>query len=247
MVYSMIGIDGQIDFGFGITAEAYFKAAECLEKNKNGIEVVQLKEMPINFLYRHSIELALKSLIIIFHKKLKINYGEEPFDSHSPKIMVNDKIKKLYGEHKIAVLYGYWLNNLLLPNIIWLRNNAKHGEWEENKEISELIPLIETYDNKSSFFRYPVTQNTKFDLEKFEMQPMDMEKLVEIFNGNADMDKKESSNKVIMAFKNDNGEIIKAYSNENSSLDPLIEALKKIAYYFYCIHIMTRITLCRMS
>ncbi len=50
--------------------------------------------------------------------------------------------------------------------------------------------------------------------------------------------------KIILAIKNENDEIVKAYEKQKELLTELSDSLKKVAYYFYCIHTMTRITLC---
>lgn len=78
MQYTLTGIDTHLDFGFGITGESYYNNADFLFQNKEKVQAFQLAEMPVNFVYRHSIELFLKSLIIIFHKKLELPYDIEP-------------------------------------------------------------------------------------------------------------------------------------------------------------------------
>lgn len=66
MEYWLTSPGDHLDFGFGITAETYYNSAKYMDEGRHKIQAFQLIEMPINFLYRHSIELALKSLIIIF-------------------------------------------------------------------------------------------------------------------------------------------------------------------------------------
>ena len=60
MMYQLTGANAHLDFGFGITGESYYESAKYLDENKHAIGVFQLVEMPINFCYRHSIELFLK-------------------------------------------------------------------------------------------------------------------------------------------------------------------------------------------
>jgi hypothetical protein len=73
MKYLLTGIQLHPDKGFGITADSYYKSAEHLMTNHfEFYDSTQQAEMPQNFLFRHSIELYLKSLIIIFHRELKI-------------------------------------------------------------------------------------------------------------------------------------------------------------------------------
>lgn len=177
MQYLLTGIDTHLDFGFGITGDAYFESAEYLFKNKNKLKSISQNEMPIDFLYRHSIELFLKSLIIIFHKQLKLPYGTEPFDSDSPKILTDGKWKNLYTCHWVDELYNYWLNELLLKYKNEVEELAPNGEWKECIEITNYFSLIASYDRDSAFFRYPITKNTSLDPQKHTIQRLDKEEI----------------------------------------------------------------------
>ena len=147
MNYLMTGIELHPDKGFGITADSYYKSAEHLMINHfEHYDITQQAEMPQNFLYRHSIELYLKSLIIIFHRKLKLDYGTVAFNSDEPEIFTDRQWRKLYTCHFIDKLYDYWLNKLLIPNIELLNEVAPKGDWTEAKEITDLFPIISRYD-----------------------------------------------------------------------------------------------------
>lgn len=134
---------------------------------------------------------------------------------------------------------------MLLKNITRLESLANKGDWKEYEDITKAIPIIAKYDKQSSFFRYPVTENPNLDLEKFTMKEVDIETLRKIFEQQESMKEKESGGNVILAIKNDNNEIIKAYRQQKELLTELSDSLKKVAHYFYCIHIMTRIELCK--
>lgn len=243
-MYQLLGIDEQIDFGFGITAEAYYEAAECLGKHDVDLKSFQLKALPSNFLYRHSIELALKSLIIIFHKKLKLVYGDESYQSQKPKIQVNAKWIPLYNCHFIDVLYEYWLKGLLLPHIEQLKSLGKDGCWEENAEISRAISLIVEYDRQSSFFRYPVGENDKHELKKYEMQlVVDIGELFKNLNEKASA---TNPKKFVMALKDSKGEIVRAYVKTENPLEDIGKVLREVASYFNTVHFMSRFALCKM-
>lgn len=245
MEYWLTSLGDHLDFGFGITAETYYNSAKYMDEGRHKIQAFQLIEMPINFLYRHSIELALKSLIIIFHKKLSIPYENDSCESTKPKILSQGKWRPLYSCHWIDELYRYWKDELLLKNITRLESLANKGDWKEYEDITKAIPIIAKYDKQSSFFRYPVTENPNLDLEKFTMKEVDIETLRKIFEQQESMKEKESGGNVILAIKNDNDEIIKAYRQQKELLTELSDSLKKVAHYFYCIHIMTRIELCK--
>ena len=244
MQYSLTGIDTHLDFGFGITGESYYHSAEFLFDNKEQIKTFQQVEMPMTFLYRHSIELFLKSLIVIFHKRLKLPYDTESFDSNNPKILTGGKWKDLYTCHWIDELYSYWLNELLLKHKTELEQIAPKGEWQEETKISNFFPLIAGYDRDSSFFRYPITKNSTLDTKKYTMQHIDTEKLQEIFTNNPDTRKEKKGARVFMLLKNDQEEIVDGFEKAENVLTNVIQALKEVSHYFYCIHIITRVTLC---
>ncbi|MDL2330650.1 hypothetical protein LJC62_01375 [Odoribacter sp. OttesenSCG-928-A06] len=244
MQYLLTGIDTHLDYGFGVTGDSYYNSAEYLFENKENIKAISQVEMPMNFLYRHSIELFLKSLIIIFHKRLKLPYGTEPYDSNSPKILTGGNWKDLYTCHWIDELYNYWLNELLLKNKAKLDELATNGDWQEYKEITDFFPFIAGYDRDSSFFRYPVTKNSSLDPKKFTMQRLDPEKLQKLFTDNPDNREKKKGARVFMLLKNDNDEIVDGFEKNTNILTDITHALKEVSHYFYCIHIMTRVTLC---
>lgn len=241
------GLNDHLDYGFGVTAETYYNSAKYLDDNKDSIQASQVVEMPINFLYRHSIELALKSLIIIFHKRFDIKYDNDLSDSCKPKIFTGGQWKLLYRCHWIDELYKYWKDYLLIPYQETLKQISQRGDWRECEDVSKAIPIISKYDRNSSFFRYPVTENADFDLEKFTMQSVDIKKLHEILQ---EKDSEEISNskkagEFIMALKNEQDEIFKAYVLQEDLLTELSDSLRRVAYHFYCTHVKTRIELCQ--
>jgi hypothetical protein len=243
-MYQFLPPNEHLDFGFRITSETYYNSALLLNSQKKNIQAFQLVEMPISFLYRHAIELALKSLIIIFHKKLEIPYDKEPFDSISPKIFSQGKWRPLYSCHWIDELYKYWKDELLLKNLDKIKQLAPKGDWSEYSEITKAIPIISHYDRKSSFFRYPVTENEALDLEKFTMKEIDVDNLFELLNSEKKPQTKKTGATVVFGIKDQNDNIVKAYKKQDELLTELTESLIKVAEYFNGIHIMTRMTLC---
>lgn len=244
MQYLLTGIETHLDFGFGITGESYYHSAEYLLDNKKNIKAISQVEMPIDFLYRHSIELFLKSLIITFHKQLELPYGTEPYESTSPKILTGGNWRDLYTCHWVDELYNYWLNELLLKHKVRLEELAPKGDWQEYKEITDFFPLIAGYDRDSSFFRYPVTKNTSLDSKKFTMKRLDSNKLQNIFANNTDDRKNKDGARIFMLLKDDKDEIVDGFERNTNILTDITQALREVSYYFYCIHIMTRMTLC---
>ncbi|MGA0558306.1 hypothetical protein ACO2Q8_16725 [Larkinella sp. VNQ87] len=246
MNYLFTAIEMHPDKGFGITAESYFRSAEHLRENKfEHYEITQQAEMPQNFLYRHSIELYLKSLIIIFHKELQINYPNESFESDTPEILIDGKLKKLYTIHYIDKLYEYWLNFLLLPNIEILNEIASKGDWREVEEISILFPVISKYDQDSSYFRYPITKNSPLDNEKYTMQKFKSSSIDDFVKEVQEQKTINNKPTFTLLIVDGNNNITDGYKHIRNTLVEVRDALQKVAHYFYCIHTMTRITLCK--
>ncbi|HBS88055.1 MAG: hypothetical protein A2W91_09925 [Bacteroidetes bacterium GWF2_38_335] len=244
MNYLFTGIELQIDKGFGITADAYFKSAEHLLNNHfENYDSTQQAEMPQNYLYRHSIELYLKSLIIIFHRKLKLDFGTVLYDSEDPEVCIEGKWIKLYKCHFIDKLYGYWLNDLLLNKIELLKEIAPKGEWHETERITELFSLISKYDQDSSFFRYPITKNNSLDHKKYTMQKFKATNMKDYIK-NIQKQNIPKKGTITMLLVDENDNIVDAFKQNKNVLSDVRDALKEIAFYFHCIHIMTRKTLC---
>lgn len=247
MMYLMSGIESHPDFGFGITGESYYKSAEFLyETHYEHYESTQQREAPQNYLYRHSIELFLKSLIIIFHKKLQINYNRDSYRSSRPKILIGGNWRNLYSCHWIDSLYDYWLRELLLPNINKLNQIAPQGDWREVNEISDLFPIICKYDRDSSYFRYPVTGDASLDQHKFTMKRFEADTLENLMENLRSEDEEERGNWGNSIFVNvdEDGNITYAFREDKKPLNSVTDALKKVAHYLSCIHIMSRVTLC---
>ncbi len=245
MQYLLTGIETHPDFGFGITAEAYRASAKFLSDHRAQIQSFQQAEMPINFLYRHSIELFIKSLIIIMHKALEIPYGEKSFNSDKPMILINEQWIDLFSCHWIDQLSAYWLNHLLIKNIDLLSRIAPDGEWREEKTITSLFPIITKYDRDTSFFRYPITKNTQsLDKEKYTMQPMSKESLagmpfsIPVPKGNT------ANGGVFLLCKDENNQVVSGYQKNDDILLEITDALQKVSEYLSCMHVMSRCTLC---
>lgn len=84
----------QTDLGLGATADSFYYAAQALDDNqdtKYGFGIGGGK-LPILYLYRHSIELYLKSAITFIYEisLKKSKTGNDDF----PKLVENDKEKK---------------------------------------------------------------------------------------------------------------------------------------------------------
>jgi hypothetical protein len=78
MNYVLMPLDAHYDSGFGAVAESFREAATTLRKAVP--DPAFFGHLPQSFLFRHSVELFLKSEIIILHRKLRLPYGTHPHD-----------------------------------------------------------------------------------------------------------------------------------------------------------------------
>lgn len=58
------------------------------------------------FLFRHAIELYLKSAIVILHRGLKIPYGDKPCDGVGH-VEMEAKWRPIHKMHSVGVLWAY--------------------------------------------------------------------------------------------------------------------------------------------
>src|SRR5437879_4221108 len=75
--YQFKPLTHQFDDGFGLMGDAFNDAALRLEHSTQQEEFIN-SSLPIGYLYRHAIELYLKSIIIVLHRNLGIPFGPNP-------------------------------------------------------------------------------------------------------------------------------------------------------------------------
>ena len=104
MNYLFMPLSQHFDDGFGATGEAFEQSAKLLSSNSD--DVTYRFQIPLCFLYRHAIELYLKSAIVVLHRDLSIPYGK---NSHAGPafVLANKKWKPIYQVHSVAQLWEH--------------------------------------------------------------------------------------------------------------------------------------------
>jgi hypothetical protein len=153
------------DRGLGISAWRFKDAANILIDAGNTNDLVS----PIGYLQRHAIELYLKSLIFILHKKYNIDFGDD-FSLDNPAISANGKWRPFSNTHNLSDLYGYFRTIFdshfdMLP---------KSTDWTISEKLKNQIDPVSGYDPKSTYFRYPKASSESQDEKKSTVQPMDL-------------------------------------------------------------------------
>lgn len=215
------------DGGLGITACNFSHAADTLKEHGGMLDGL----LPLYYLQRHSIELFIKSLIFILHKKYQIPFGDD-FDLSNPAIFTNGRWVKMASTHNISDLYRHF--ELTYESI------KKHLPdttcWEFPNDINEKINLVSGTDPKSTYFRYPESTNKAQDEKKTQIQKMDLEKTLK----NIDSAKKPIKC-VLMLDENDN--LVQAYDLKVDSLETIKIALDYLCEFFYGVHAAFRAVL----
>jgi hypothetical protein len=174
MLYMMLPLDRHFDSGFGAVADSFRDAADALEDSRESTPTLNA-HLPVSFLYRHAIELFLKSAIIIFHRKLNIPYGAIPA-SGEPQIPIGEKWKPMHNVHGLQPLYQHFCS-LFEDHAEYLASHT-NTDWSLPTELGQWISEIEATDSSSTFFRYPVTKDKEKDKQKSVIREDDYDALL---------------------------------------------------------------------
>ena len=238
MNYLLTPLHSHYDLGFGATGNAFKMAADYLESSpdakKNNLFSAHL---PTNFLYRHAIELHLKSAIVIFHKRLKLPYGDQP-STAEPMVRVAGKWLPFNRVHGIAELWKY-VRELFSEYAEWLHGNTK-CDWTFSDGEEKHVQLIHDGDPRSTFFRYPTTKNLAADVDKSAMQEFTPKDLEELFTR-----PKEDQKKVFaMIVEDDDKELVRGYMFDDETGRELSAALRAFSTTCDNLHAALRMEMC---
>ncbi|HLZ13012.1 MAG TPA: hypothetical protein VKP58_10520 [Candidatus Acidoferrum sp.] len=221
MHYLMAPLEEHYDSGFGAVADAFHRAAKALEKENIG-QRFAWNHLPQICLYRHAVELFLKSGIIIVHRKLKLPYGRgESHSSNKPLFLDPAGIwKSLYKTHDLAELYAYWKK-------LMVGHKDKLTELTKNKpdmsvppELDGWIDTLATADPNTDYFRYPISKNPANDKEKSPFKEVPLKGLLQT---------KEGEYERALVIKNSDGEFVRAFKLDDSTDRKVQEAASEAA------------------
>ncbi len=234
MLHMFMPFDQHFDSGFGAVADSFRYSADALDDNPQDAGLNS--HLPISFLYRHAIELYLKSGIILLHRKYAIPYGDTPPDGE-PSVLVGQKRKPLYNVHNLAPLYTEFHTLLAaLAEPLSLIPGTLPEYWTLPTELDEWIAAIEQTDSSSTFFRYPVTKDTERDSQKSTIRRDEVESLVERMHSDGPAVK-------AMLMLNNDGEVVQAYSHDDTQNKEVIAILRQAAEMLHDMRAMMSYTL----
>lgn len=208
-------LDRHFDGGFNATGDAFKAAAAKLAESPVVMGVVTNTHLPINYLFRHAIELYLKSMILILTRV--IEKSDSPLDPTTVKVQVF-KDKPLTSVHSLKTLMDE-TQRLVTANSAEIARLTP-TDWNTPPELLSWIDTIEQHDAGSTFSRYP-TSKSNFDNMKSSFQSVELDSLAK------KMEKHKPGEKghFALLMKNDDGEIVEAFTMRDEILPELRTAL----------------------
>lgn len=227
--YLLMPLDQQFDLGFGYVANSFKDAGDTVISPQS--ESPNLNpHLPASFLYRHAIELFLKSGIIIFHRKFRLPFGEKPFDGE-PMVLVRTKWKPMYKVHGLQDLYNYF--RVLLSSQASYLSAHTRTDWRVPPKLDAWILDIDATDSTSTFFRYPVTKHRNQDSNKSIHKEGSFDSMLAGIGNGA---------KPLKAFLvvNESDEIVKAFHYDDELAKSMTTTLRNAADVLYGLHAAMR-------
>lgn len=225
MQYLITPPETHFDRGLGISANNFRAAARILKSDESRI----FGTLPLYYLQRHAIELYLKSLIYILHKKFNIPFGDG-YDLKKPAFKANEEWKPLSKTHNLTDLFRYF-------NDIFTSTSVKMPAVFDRalpEKLEKQINLINGYDPNSTYFRYPDATNKVQDQKKSSIQAINED------NNLAEFIEKSEKAVVCSVMIDEKDNIKKIYSLTEDRIPGLKNALDKVVDSLYGLHCMFR-------
>ncbi|WP_437765396.1 hypothetical protein WMF27_30190 [Sorangium sp. So ce281] len=217
----MTPLDRHFDDGLGATGQAFKDAADLLAQQHEGQLAFINGHLPICYLYRHSVELFLKSALMIIHRALKLPTAGGVHEKE-PKVLDAGKWKPLHQTHSVGMLYAAF-QSMVLSNVDKI-NAIATTDWSQFPvELGGWISEIEKADAKSTYFRYPATKSPVGDVKKSGFQAVGLAEMA------SHLDAKDEPGEVFLAVKGDDGALVEAFRFEGNPLPDVRRALEEAA------------------
>ncbi len=165
---------GAPEHDFPLYARAFHRAGKDLIESMEGYVHNDLQSLPVVFLYRHSLELYIKGIVITGFEILSLSGEKVP-------------AKKIVFSHKISSMLS--TVERIFRAVGW-EGEGETGikEFQNFNDIKKLVNDIEKIDPGSYSFRYPIKKNGSSSLPKrFFFNLFDyvdlMDKLLNLLDG----------------------------------------------------------------
>ena len=124
---------------------SYYRSGQIIQNSDERIGDEDFLFSPITYLFRHSVELLLKALI------LKIICNENPDTWFSIKFPPSNR--KISSIHSVETLYEICKSKKLF--------NSQESELDFEFDMEQIISRLNSLDFSSTFFRYPYDKEGK--------------------------------------------------------------------------------------
>jgi hypothetical protein len=207
------------DDGFRAVGQAFQDAADHLrtERGEGGASKMY-GHLPTNYLYRHSIELYLKSMIVTAHRRLRLtsaNGNYEPI----PHIPIGQTLKPIYNVHGLRALFDE-MKRIFISHRDVIGSFAKTDWSKIPDELGGWIETIDDADPTSTVFRYPVSKSPEIDEKKSSFKSVDVADLTSGMNADG-----PTQFALIMIDQNDN--VVESFALDENPIPELRDALLK--------------------
>lgn len=210
-------LEMQFDGGLHTTGDAFQESAQKLVSICADDRAIINVHLPINYLFRHSIELYLKSMIVTVHRSLGLPTADGTH-TPEPQIKIGQKWIPLTRTHGVKVLLNDF-DRLIAENAAAITERTI-TDWVSTPELHHWIDVIEAHDQGSTFSRYPQSGSAA-DGEKSSYVQYTPEELAKRMQ-----DRPEGKpNRFVLALKNDDDEVIATYSERDEILSEFRKAL----------------------
>lgn len=186
-------LNSHFDAGFGAIGDSFKDAADRLRRGLARRKSWQNGHLPVNYLYRHAVELFLKSMISIVHRRLRVPYGKLPHDGvpHIPFTVQSQPNGKpgqgppspkvdwrpITKVHQVSALYQH-LKEVVIDNEGQLDKICRTKWAKFPAELDANIQRIAQADDGSTYSRYPNLKDSAQDHAKSSFKKSTMEKLL---------------------------------------------------------------------
>jgi hypothetical protein len=178
--FDFMPLDRHPDDGFGAVGNAFEEAAGLLSKpdgapRDDGLHA----HLPVNYLYRHAIELNLKSVIVIVHRRLRLTDATGHYNP-IPQIPTAKARRPIHNVHGLVLLF-HEVKRLFTEHSALIAKVARTDWSSALCELEAWISTIDAADPGSAVFRYPQAQHPESDARKSSFQPVAPEEVARAF------------------------------------------------------------------
>jgi hypothetical protein len=215
--YLLMPLSKHVDDGFGAVGRSFHEAADQLRQSNHEASARWMHgHLPINYLYRHAIELYLKSMIIVAHRRLRLPSTDGAYEP-IPKIKVVNNFEKIHNVHGIQALYDE-MKRIFVTNRDLIAKIAKTDWAKIPEDLETSIATVESVDPGSTVFRYPTSDSPVADKQKSSFKNIETDVLLEKMNS-------DGPKQFALVMVNDNNEVVESFALDDKPMPELRDAL----------------------